>query len=890
VARTATIAADDLDRLNAEELDALPHGLIQVDGQGTVHLYNMAECRLSGRTADRILGRNFFREIAPCSDVPAFGGRFRDGVAAGSLDVAFDFVFGFRMAPVRVAVHMMRAAEPDRYWITVQKIADVVPDRPALGTSIGDDVSMAAVDHTVCDREPIHMAGAIQPWGALVAVDPKSGMVVSASENAYAVLERDTVLGQPLASVVDPTTAAAILAWGARTPTGDADTWFGETPPSPVLDVLAHRSGAVLIVEVEPVSGRNVRAAAALARQLAHGTVSMRNARTLAELGELAVVELRAMTGFERVLLYRFDAEGHGEVIAEDKVDDWDQSFAGLHFPAGDIPRQARALYRRSTLRLIADGDYVAVPIRSVSGAAPLDLSLARSRSLSPVHREYHRNMGVNGAMSLSILAPDGLWGLLIFHHRAPHFVDVATRAAAVAMVETLASQVRTVGLVEAERDHRRDQAILSGLMVGLAGHDDLLRALVDGRPNIKDLFAATGVAVRVDGRTAMIGATPTLSFILKVVEWLGGRWNAGGCFVTENLGALMPAAAAHRDTASGILALDLGDGGWVVWMRAEEPRTVDWAGTPAKTTGDDGMPMPRASFERWVEERRGYAAPWDPWAPEVAIAVRHAVRDVLLRHLREVRTLSAQLAESNRVKAQFMANMSHELRTPLNAIIGFSELIRSGVVGKVAAPVDGYVDDIHAAGEHLLAMVNDVLDMSRIDAGRLEVNTEALPAGAAVEEAVALMRPRARQRGVEVRAFVGDGIMVLADRVRLRQILLNLLSNAVKFTPAGGRVDVMTATSGMAVDFRVVDSGPGMTETEIAMAMEPFRHDVSMTRPDEAGTGLGLPIVRSLTGLLGGRLRLTSTPGVGTVAIVSLPLAATPTGVAHQERRERRA
>jgi len=313
--------------------------------------------------------------------------------------------------------------------------------------------------------------------------------------------------------------------------------------------------------------------------------------------------------------------------------------------------------------------------------------------------------------------------------------------------------------------------------------------------------------------------------------------------------------------------------------MKAEEPRVINWAGAPAKAVGTAGVPLPRASFDRWVEERRGYAAPWDPWAPEVALSLRHAVGDVLLRHLQEVRALSAQLEESNRVKARFMANMSHELRTPLNAILGFSDLLLSGSVGRLGAKHAEYLGDIHGAGEHLLAMVNDVLDISRIDAGRLEVRTAAVAVRDAVEDAIALMRPRADRRCIHLRAYVGDAIEVMADRVRLRQILLNLLSNAVKFTPTGGTVEITTTTGGSTVDIRVVDSGPGMTPGEIALAMEPFRHDVGLTRPEEAGTGLGLPIVKALTALLGGRRRLASTPGVGTVATVSLPAAGVPVG-----------
>ena len=229
----------------------------------------------------------------------------------------------------------------------------------------------------------------------------------------------------------------------------------------------------------------------------------------------------------------------------------------------------------------------------------------------------------------------------------------------------------------------------------------------------------------------------------------------------------------------------------------------------------------------------------------------------------------------ASRTKSAFLANMSHELRTPLNAIIGFSEIIKSQFMGPLGEPrYLEYVTDIHRSANHLLEIINNILDISKIEAGRLELHEESIDVGKMLDSCLSLIRERALRHGVTLEIVSEPNLpLLLADATKLRQILINLLSNAVKFTPEGGQVTVRSLiTEDKCTAFEIEDTGIGMTEEELEIAMEPFGQvDSDLARRYE-GTGLGLPLTKALTELHGGTLVMKSEAGVGTVARVEFP------------------
>ena len=241
-----------------------------------------------------------------------------------------------------------------------------------------------------------------------------------------------------------------------------------------------------------------------------------------------------------------------------------------------------------------------------------------------------------------------------------------------------------------------------------------------------------------------------------------------------------------------------------------------------------------------------------------------------------EIRLAKEEAELADRAKSQFLANMSHELRTPLNAIIGFAEVIQSEIFGSIGNQrYRDYAGDIHESGEHLLALINDLLDLSKVESGNAELHEEDVPVSDIIESCLRLMRERARRGGVDLEVEIAHGaaLALRADARMLKQILVNLLSNAVKFTPAGGRVLIKAwhdPQSGYVL--QVVDSGIGIAPHDIPRALSRFGQVDSEPARKHEGTGLGLPLTKALVELHGGNLDLQSEVGAGTTVTLRFP------------------
>jgi signal transduction histidine kinase len=297
---------------------------------------------------------------------------------------------------------------------------------------------------------------------------------------------------------------------------------------------------------------------------------------------------------------------------------------------------------------------------------------------------------------------------------------------------------------------------------------------------------------------------------------------------------------------------------------------------------GSAGRPQPVLwqSNDEFGEMTRAYnelAEQLDRHAQELAAAnadlARHTVELGAAREIAERRSHDAEAA--SRAKSEFLASMSHELRTPLNAVIGFADIMHSELHGPVGnRHYRGYVDDILSSGRHLLSLINDVLDMAKVEAGKHQLANERIEISAAVAECRRIVAAIAEQAGVELRTAGTEAMIIEADARALKQVLLNLLSNAIKFTPAGGKVTVTAEALGGRCIVAVRDTGRGIAANDVERVLRPFEQVESVLVRRHTGTGLGLPLSKALVELHGGNLRIDSVPGQGTEVRFDLPLA----------------
>jgi light-regulated signal transduction histidine kinase (bacteriophytochrome) len=495
-----------------------------------------------------------------------------------------------------------------------------------------------AVDLTTCDREPIHIPGATQSHGCLLACDPALEMVRRHSGNAIAMLGLETnPNGTPLAEVFSAEFVHDIRnALGrSRDPRRPALMFHRQlVHGGPAYDISAHIFGDAAVIEFEPPAARD-----AVALDIARTLISRaQSCTTLEKLFALTPRLMRAMLRYDRVMIYRFAEDGSGEVVAEDKRADL-ESFSGQHFPASDIPAQARVLYLRNTIRIIADvGDRGAVLNPSLDGdGRPLDLSYAHLRSVSPIHIEYLRNMGVAASMSASIIVNGSLWGLIACHHYSPKALTLADRTATEMFAELFSLRVESFERGQALAASTHARTALERVVAETTEHTDVAEFLRQRLPELKGLVRCDGVGVLIDGVWTVKDAAPPSEARPALAAFLRERV-VGRVFATYNLSQELPEAAAYASHAAGLLAVPLSQlpHDYLVFFRREQVETINWGGDPNKRyeSGPNGDRLtPRKSFEIWKEVVRLQSTPWTAIERQTAESARVQLLEIMMRH-----------------------------------------------------------------------------------------------------------------------------------------------------------------------------------------------------------------------------------------------------------------
>jgi len=715
------------------------------------------------------------------------------------------------------------------------------------------------VDLQNCADEPIHIPGSIQPHGALLFLSD-AGLVDGWSANIAAVTDSAPALGQPYAALGLPAVVTELIQECL------AAMDAGEAPASvaalSIRDrehdcvVHAHMHRVLVEFEARDVSMEEVAQFAIKA----HSSIDrLRRQRSIDGLLESAVRQIRDFTGFDRVMAYRFRSDDSGDVVAEARRDDL-VPYLGQRYPAGDIPPQARRLYVLNTLRMIADVGYQAVPLLGAEGSAPLDMSFAVLRSVSPIHVEYLQNMGVGASMSVSIVIHGRLWGLIACHHMGPKRVPYSVRMAADVLAQVIASTVQGIEAREDAALVEHAAKVRTSLVESLLLEEDPLEALVEHGDGLLESAQAQALVVSQYERVVCRGVDQALGE--AIIASLPAEPHA---IVTRTCTNDWPEGVRPLlGKWAGMLGLpfDGHTGGWCVLLRPEQIEEVAWGGKPEKSqAGPLGERLtPRGSFEAWHETVRGCAHAWE---------------DGVLTHARMMlgelaRVSNARRAQTESTRAKLLAMLGHDLRDPLNSI---------NMAGMVLEKTDGASNKgtlgkrIQSSSNRMQRMIGQVLDMSRIDRGlSLGIDLQPVDLAALVEDMVEEARLAYPTIVYDLDA-IGPAF-VLADGGRLGQVISNLLSNARHHGEPNRPITIRLAPrDGLAV-LEIANAGaPIPAETETAL-FNPFKRSSLNNPRNRTGMGLGLYIAQQIVREHEGEIDYRHEDGK-VVFAVRLPLAA---------------
>ncbi|NNC53649.1 MAG: GAF domain-containing protein [Erythrobacter sp.] len=524
---------------------------------------------------------------------------------------------------------------------------------------------------TDCDREPVHLIGAIQGFGTLIAVNG-DWIVAHLADNAQEILcaECTLELGEAVSVSFCPDAIAELRSATSSLLDPDAiERVFGIDlhGDGRLFDCALHISDSLFILEIEPHEVGAVERGMKVVRPLLK---RLEQHRDLREMGDNACKLLRELLGYDRVMLYRFRQDDSGEVIAEAKRGDL-ETFLDLRYPRADIPQQARALFVRNRFRLIADmrSDPVAIRPAVAFEGKPLDLSMSVLRSHSQMHVEYMRNMGVNASLAISIVIRGKLWGMFACHHMEPRLLSYGLRTVAELFSEIVSLVVDRIQSAKINRQQEASRLLHDRLMRSFADGDALIESLPALAPIVSRAIEFDGISVLIDGVYNAKGHAPDEDQFRRMVPRLNTA-PTGKLIVTECLADVVAEAEAFQAKAAGAIIMPISKRprDFLALWRREELQTVTWAGDPNKTVDGDGRINPRKSFSAWQETMRGRSREWNDQDVQLAEGLRTSLLEIILRLTEEQ---VQERARSQQQQELLIAELNHRVRNILNLIKG---------------------------------------------------------------------------------------------------------------------------------------------------------------------------------------------------------------------------
>ena len=757
---------------------------------------------------------------------------------------------------------------------------------PEILAAITDPhLDLKNLDLNNCDREPIHIPNLIQSHGCLLAISADDHNILQVSLNTLEILgiKPEALLNQPLGELIDQEQITAI--------SNCLSEEFDSINPIPIqiksekltLDfdgIVHHNHQGIIILELEPKEPSKETDFFNFYKLVKSPINKIQKTGNLDELCNVVVKEIKAITGFERVMVYRLDCEGAGTVVAEAAEAEL-EPFLGLHYPSTDIPKQAKYLYTLNLLRLIPNVTYDPVgliPNLNPVTNEPLDLSMAVLRGISPLHIEYLDNMGVSATLCISLIKNKQLWGLIACHHNSPKKVSYQIRT-----VCEFIGQITSFELATKENNQDLDykmklKSIQSQFVEIVSQAEELESSLTQNPDLLLDLVGASGVALSFGEEITLIGNTPHKKAIAAMLPWLETQFDADTIYETNALAQVYPPAVLDKAVASGLLALLISriQKTFILWFRPEVIQTVDWGGNPNKSieVEEDGTVRmsPRKSFAKWSETVTLKSLPWKASEVEAALELRSSIVSIVLRKADELAQVNKELSRSNIELDAFAYIASHDLKEPLRGIYNYSSFLIEDYGEIIGEDGADKLNTLMRLTHRMEDLINSLLHYSRL--GRAQLQMRPVDLNNLVAGVLDVIRASARDKQTEFK-IPRSLPTINCDRTQVNELFTNLISNGIKYNRKTQKIieigcldadnpafvakmsKYLDNNSGKVI-FYVRDNGIGIQERHLDSIFRIFKR-LHGQKKYGGGTGAGLTIAKKIVERHGGEIWVES-------------------------------
>ncbi|WP_281234019.1 ATP-binding protein [Flavobacterium gelatinilyticum] len=746
---------------------------------------------------------------------------------------------------------------------------------------IKDIVNRDIVNLTNCEHEPIHIPGKIQPHGFLIGVtaDWKIDFCTQNISSFVNVTHTDA-LGKSFASVFGSDEEKQIIEYINEDKIQDVFPLEIELLGK-LFQISIHKSHDNYVLEAEPQFPDKEKLVDVYTQTIQFVT-QMNNTKSLKDLCALVAEGTREITGYDRVMIYRFDEQYNGEVFAESLREDL-EPFLGLHYPHTDIPPQARELYIKNQLRLIVDIGYEPVPIFTIDDKEDknLDLSLSILRSTSPIHVEYLKNMGVGATLTISLIHRDRLWGLIACHHYSEKNISPEIRLAAKLQGQFITSQI---DIRETNDEYTSAQKSslaleqLSGLEVPLV--QESLEIIVKA-PQLLDICNAAGVSVISKGKIYKNGQTPSdeqITFLLNCIE----SQETNGVFTTNKISDCFSEITANVNFA-GIIYHSLGNNDHIVWYRPETIKEINWGGDPEKSIVKDNNGLhPRNSFNIWKQIVKNQSSIWRRYEINAAIQYAHTLHNQLIMIMlseeeEKYRNQSELLKETNSELENINWISTHDLQEPLRKI----QLITSKMLTELDVvstdSISNSLKRVSKSAGRMRGLLEDILKYTRIKNTR--DNLQKIDLNKTLKSTLKEMNEIITEKNAVIEHENLPEVHAIS--FLMQQLFLNILQNSLKYaSPDRTPVIKITASQEPVLIhhlykvycywIRFSDNGIGF-EQQYAQSI--FKVFTRLHNQEEyTGSGIGLALCKKIMQAVGGDIHAEGRPDKGTDIIIYFP------------------